>query len=322
MLILVGGIVRSTGAGMGCPDWPRCFGSWTPPTSVEQLPEDYKERYAALREKKNVKFARYLSAIGLENTANKILTDKSILVEGDFNPVKSWIEYVNRLVGVAIGFFIIAVAWQSRKFFTVRPSVFWISIATLVAVIFQGWFGSIVVSTNLTPWTITVHMFLALAIVLLLIILYEQTASPPAVQREWGLALLAAAAMITLLLQVFFGTEVRSAIDRISASVPRSQWLTEVGFDFLRHRAFSWTVVLVQILLIARMRKRTGLDLLRPLLLVLFLGTFFSGAGMSWWDVPAFLQPIHLLFATMLFGTEVVIFLRLLPARRNAVQLV
>jgi cytochrome c oxidase assembly protein subunit 15 len=305
---------------MGCPDWPRCFGSWIPPTSVDQLPADYKERYASIREKKNVKFARYLSAIGFEDTANRILTDKSILVESDFNPVKSWIEYFNRLVGVTIGFFIIAVAWQSRKFVKKRPSLFWISLTTLVAVIFQGWFGSIVVSTNLTPWTITVHMFLALAIVLLLVILYEQTAAPSAVPHDWGLTLLAAAAIVTLLLQVFFGTEVRSAIDRISASFPRPEWLSEVGFDFLRHRAFSWTVLLVHFALIAGIRKRVGLDFLRPLLLVLFLGTFLSGAGMSWWGVPAFLQPIHLLFATLMFGTEVVIFLRLMPARRIAVQ--
>jgi cytochrome c oxidase assembly protein subunit 15 len=76
----------------------------------------------------------------------------------------------------------------------------------------------------------------------------------------------------------------------------------------------------VHFALIAGIRKRVGLDFLRPLLLVLFLGTFLSGAGMSWWGVPAFLQPIHLLFATLMFGTEVVIFLRLMPARRIAVQ--
>src|SRR5689334_11839274 len=207
---------------MGCPDWPRCFGNWSPPTSVDQLPSDYKEKYASIRDKKNQKFARYLRLVGLNETADRIVSDKNILIEEDFSPLKSWIEYLNRLVGVAIGFFIIAVAWQSRKFRTVDPAIFWLSVATLVAVIIQGWFGSIVVSTNLTAWTVTVHMFLALGIVVLLILLYERTRGTSAIQKEWGLTLLTLTAIIVLLLQVFFGTEVRSAIDRVSATLPRS----------------------------------------------------------------------------------------------------
>ena len=102
-LILVGGIVRTTGSGMGCPDWPKCFGQWVPPTSIDQLPPDYKEQFSAIRYKKNQKFARYLSAIGMSDTANKILNDDAILVESDFNAQRSLIEYLNRLVGVAIG---------------------------------------------------------------------------------------------------------------------------------------------------------------------------------------------------------------------------
>ncbi|NJM26795.1 MAG: hypothetical protein HC859_16295, partial [Bacteroidia bacterium] len=168
VLILVGGVVRSTGSGMGCPDWPKCFGSWVPPTNVSQLPGNYKEIYAEYRHKKNMKFARYLRVLGMSNTADQLMADESILVEADFNSTKTWIEYVNRLVGVVIGFLIFLVAIFSFRYRKHDPRLTILSVATFVLVGFQGWIGSVVVSTNLTPWTITVHMFLALVIVALL----------------------------------------------------------------------------------------------------------------------------------------------------------
>src|SRR5688572_13854330 len=103
LLILVGGIVRSTGSGMGCPDWPKCFGNWVPPTSVSELPENYKQIYADYRNKKNQRFAQYLNAFGMEDTAERLLNDPTVLTESDFNPTKTLIEYINRVIGVIIG---------------------------------------------------------------------------------------------------------------------------------------------------------------------------------------------------------------------------
>lgn len=319
ILILVGAVVRATGSGMGCPDWPRCFGNFIPPTSVDQLPADYKEKYAAIREKKNLKFAKYLSAFGFEDTAQKIMNDKSILVEADFNPVKTWIEYFNRMVGVVIGFFIMILAYRSIRLRRYDPVIFRLSVVTLVAVIFQGWFGSIVVSTNLTTWTITVHMFLAIVIVLLLAYLHHRSATagrPIAAGKR--LAALTTGGIVVLFVQVFLGTEVRSAIDLVSASLARSEWLESIGKPFVTHRTFSWIVLVIQGILVLKIRKTEGLKPLSTALIILILGTFLTGVGMAYLDVPAVLQPLHLLLATMAIGTEALLLFKIIdPGFRN-----
>ncbi len=314
---MVGGVVRTTGSGMGCPDWPRCFGSWIPPTSIDQLPADYKEQYAALRDKKNQKFARYLSAVGMNETADKILNDESILIESDFNPQKTWIEYINRLVGVAIGFLIIAVFIRSISFIKTSPSYFWISLATLVIVIFQGWFGSIVVSTNLTHWTITIHMLLALVIVATLILLMHQSSPEQKIAVPLQVKVLLGLCIFMLLIQILLGTEVRGAIDQmVLEGEARGKWISLIWPDFVVHRSFSWVVLMIHALFILRLRKTTGNNPLSLSLVLLILLTILSGAGMAYFSIPAFLQPIHLLVATITFGLQFLLFLRLNTDRR------
>lgn len=314
-LILVGGVVRTTGSGMGCPDWPKCFGSWIPPTSVDQLPADYKEQYASLRDKKNQKYVRYLSALGMNDTAEKILNDKSILIEADFNPQKTWIEYVNRLVGVTIGFLVIAVFIRSIPLYKINPFYFWLSLATLLMVIFQGWFGSIVVSTNLTHWTITIHMLLALVIVAMLSVLLHQSGASQTIQVPMQVKLLLGVCMFMLLTQIVLGTEVRGAIDRVAESAGREHWISLIGSDFVVHRSFSWAVVLVHAIFILRLKKTTGNNPLSLSLVLLILLTILTGAGMGYFSMPAFLQPIHLLVATVTFGIQFLLFLRLNTTR-------
>ena len=107
LVILAGGIVRSTGSGMGCPDWPKCFDQYIPPTHVSQLPADYKEKYVASRLKKNERFAKYLESLGKTKLADSIRHDQSITLPEEFNPAKTWTEYVNRLTGAILGLFLL-----------------------------------------------------------------------------------------------------------------------------------------------------------------------------------------------------------------------
>jgi len=303
--------VRSTGSGMGCPDWPKCFGSWTPPTSIEQLPPNYKENYSAYRDKKNQKFARYLRLIGMNTTADQLLSSKSVLEEADFNPVKTRIEYINRLVGVSIGFFILVLFYRSISFRKVQPTLFWLSLSLLLAVIFQGWFGSIVVSTNLTRWTITVHLFLALIMVALLIYLLhksneEEVADVKSSSRWWLIA-----CMVTLLVQVFFGTEVRGSIDDLAASVPRESWIGQLGSDFIVHRSFSWIVLILNTIFFIQIRKTIVLKTLSLALFLLILCSLATGIAMAYFNIPAAIQPVHLLMATLAFGIQLWLFFRM-----------
>lgn len=303
-LILVGGIVRSTGSGMGCPDWPKCFGSWIPPTSVNELPPDYKQIYSDHRDQKNKRFAKYLTAFGFGETAEAILADEAIKQEADFNPVKTWIEYINRLVGVTIGLLIIAVAFASLKF-RKKKIIPVLAMLTFLLVVVQGWIGSIVVSTNLTPWTITVHMLLALVIVCLLIYLWSITNERGHQVQQKGLSVWLIAAMAVLLMQVVFGTQVREALDRVSSAVAdRDLWVSQLGFDFIIHRSFSWVVLIVTSVFVLKLWKYEQLKGFTAMVFLLILGTFLSGAGMAWFSVPAVLQPVHLLLATLSFGLQ------------------
>ena len=298
---------------MGCPDWPKCFGQWVPPTSVAELPADYKEKYASYRDAKNQKFARYLTALGFAETAEKIKTDPSILVEADFNATKTWVEYLNRLVGVAIGLFIVAVAFRSIRFRHQRPAIFWMAMACLAGVLVQGWFGSIVVSTNLTTWTVTVHMFLALVIVAILLHLYHASDDREHDANTYPRALrpLLVVCMLLLLVQVFLGTQVREAIDIVAQRLPREGWIAALGIDFIVHRSFSWVVLLSHLALLLKWRKTTGLNPLTLALIILILATVLTGVGMAYSAVPAFLQPLHLLIATIAFGIQYLLLLRI-----------
>ncbi len=280
-----------------------------PPTSVSELPIDYKEQYASHRETKNQKFAKYLRWIGLEATSNQILNDNTIVAESEFNVNKTWVEYVNRLVGVVIGLIIIALfvsSWNTRR---QVPKLFNGALALLLLVIIQGWFGSIVVSTNLTAWTVTVHMFLALAMVALLVWLLEGSGQ----ERVWkgtNVNVWLMVGMAVLLIQIFLGTQVREILDRLAGSVSREQWIENAGLSFIFHRSFSWAVISVQVILWLKLRKTTSEYSLTLAPLGLILLSLLTGTAMAYFAVPPSLQPVHLLLAFITFGWFFQVYLR------------
>ncbi len=319
-LILVGGIVRSTGSGMGCPDWPMCFGKLVPPTDVSELPADYKQHYSEYRSEKNKRFASILDKMGFETAADQILKDESIAYEGDFNVYKTWTEYINRLVGVVIGLLIFATMVTSLRYLGRDNKLVFLSVAVFVLVGFQGWIGSVVVSTNLLPWTITIHMFLALLIVLLLINIayrarFDDFKAIPISGKRF-IRVLILLCITAVAAQIFMGTQVREAIDTVAANLSqqwRETWIDQVGVVFLVHRSFSILLLLLHGLLVVYLFKSGtrghGLSKAGIILVILVVVEIISGVVMAYFGIPPFLQPLHLLLSTLIFGALYFMFL-------------
>jgi cytochrome c oxidase assembly protein subunit 15 len=319
LLILVGGIVRSTGSGMGCPDWPKCFGQYIPPTDISQLPENYKEIYAQKRKEKNLRLVGFLKAIGMKDAAERVQNDETIYIEEDFSVRKTWIEYLNRLLGVLIGIFIVITLISSFSFFKTKPIVPVLSFLSLVLVAFQGWIGSIVVSTNLLQGMITLHMFLAIVQVLLMAYTVNIASSELFTVRKvsWGITLLLWVNILFSLGQVLLGTQVRESVDVVAHELGNTQrkfWIENLDWRFYIHRSYSLALIAFNVFLLYRLKKETYFPQIQKfyqgLIVVLVLASL-TGAIMAYFAIPAFAQPIHLLLATIMMGLEWEIWLRI-----------
>ncbi len=297
---------------MGCPDWPKCFGSWVPPTDVSQLPEDYLEVYKQKRIEKNEKLAGQLDKLGFDEVSAAIFSHPSQFIETEFNVTKTWIEYVNRLVGVLIGFFILLTVVYAFPYLKSDKVVFFLALGSFVLVGFQGWLGSIVVSTNLLPVTITVHMALALVIVAMLQYAVAR-AHRDEVQAElrysgqvnWLLWIIA----VVTFGQILLGTQVREEVDLVAYMMNganRELWVDKLGTSFYVHRSFSIVVVALHVYVAALLYKLRNKQIARltNVMLVLVGAEIVIGIIMAYFAIPPVLQPLHLTLGSLLFGVQ------------------
>ncbi|MDO7852730.1 COX15/CtaA family protein [Hymenobacter convexus] len=344
LLILVGGVVRSTGSGMGCPDWPKCFGSWVPPTKASELPANYKEVYTTQRVAKNQKLARTLQRLGFAQVAGSIFAHPTQYVETDFNPVKTWIEYVNRLLGALIGIFVFLTVVFALPYWRRDRPIFWLAFASFILTGVQGYLGSLVVSTNLLPVMVTVHMALALLIVALLLYavdrarwvrrgvtqehqeLTDSTAEAQLLEDSGpvpsiGLNLWLWAALLLTFWQIVLGTQVREQIDIVSAAANyagREMWISKLGTTFSIHRTVSAVVLLFNVY-IGYELWQLGRERLRRLVVVTLavIGLeILAGIILASFSFPAWVQPVHLTLATVLFGVQFLTLLAVARARK------
>ena len=319
VLILAGGVVRSTGSGMGCPDWPKCFGRYIPPTESSELPADYKQKYVAGREAKNQRFAKTLDVFGFSDLATRLRQDRSILVPEEFNAAKTWTEYINRLIGEITGIFFVLVAVYSFSYWKNNKAIVFISILNVILVGFQAWLGSIVVSTNLVAWVVTVHMLLALAILALSITTYHlaKAYGKPKLNTIPIIHIIALLGLILSIAQITFGTEVREKIDAVATRLSgyRDGWVNSAGQIFLQHRDVAILVLVINVMLYALIRRHVSRHSIQQQLMsfnfLIIMLQILTGIALSYLSLPPFAQTLHILFASLMFGAQFYLMLNL-----------
>lgn len=314
VLILVGSIVRSLGAGMGCPDWPKCFGSYIPPTTASGLPANYLEIFRDQRLKKNERLANVMMSLGYDDLARKITNDPNVFVEHEFDVTKAWIEYINRLVGVLIGLLVFLNMVLSLSYWREQRIIPVMGVLIFLLTGFQGWIGSLVVSTNLLHGFITFHMVLALVIVALLIAMNFMAKDVDRVSDR-SLFTLACGLLVLFIPQLLLGTEVRGVVDDLIASdTERNAWVFSIEVvSFFIHRSYSWLLLIGAIAFVYLVRKRSLKELfsVSKWLFGMILLAMLVGIGMVNFDFPFWLQPLHLILATGIFSLLFYLTLRL-----------
>ena len=309
LVILAGSVVRMTGSGMGCPDWPKCFGEWIPPTDISQLPDGYENYFLEKRTEKLDRYTSLIESLGMKEVAEAMRNDPMLIESEPFDARGTWIEYINRLLGFFSGnfmlaLFIVSLAWIKRK-----PAIPLMVFIALVAIVFQAWLGSVVVATNLLPWTITIHMVVAFLIIGILVQVYHLLPKTRLESIIKSKPLLGIAILLTLV-QVVLGTQVRQEIDYIAKELAdRWMWIDMLSTNFEIHRSFSILLVLVNGLFLYRNRPLWGETSFR-LLGILLIVEILLGMTLAYLGMPAFAQPLHLLSATLFFGAQCWIFFR------------
>ena len=133
-LIVFGSFTRLTDSGLGCPDWPGCYGQANPLAAAEP-----------------------------------ISAAEAALPSGPVTHTKAWIEMIHRYLAMVVGVLILVAAWFGwRQRAQLPHSVGW-PLATLAWVIVQGLFGKYTVTLKLYPALVTLHLLGGLLLLALLV---------------------------------------------------------------------------------------------------------------------------------------------------------
>ncbi|WNW01096.1 COX15/CtaA family protein [Tenacibaculum sp. HL-MS23] len=317
LIFLAGSVVRMTGSGMGCPDWPKCFGYYIPPTSEEQITwqpnTTYEEGMIIVKNEVLFVAENDLKTTTEFNNNNWVKYTKHSYAK--FNKFHTWTEYINRLASALAGIPFLFLIFVSTKFWREKKIITLLSFGAFFLMLFEAWLGKTVVDSNLKPTIITIHMVGGLVIVgLLLWLLFivskkpldaTQNSKPTAYNSLFNKLLIIS--VVFSLVQIALGTQVRQFIDeqvKLFGFDNKQYSLLNPSFKFYFHRSFTIAIVLVNMgIFYLNQIKNLGYKLVNWIVFLIFLETM-TGILMYYADFPIGTQAIHLLSGAILFGLQ------------------
>ena len=316
LIFLAGSVVRMTGSGMGCPDWPKCFGYLIPPTSEDQItwkPDtEFKKGFIIIKDEvlfvaeKDLKTA---SEFNKNNWTNYTKHDYA-----KFNKYHTWTEYINRLTSVLAGFVFLFLIYAATKFWKTDKRIPYLAFASFFLMLVEAAMGKMVVDTNLKPGMITIHMVLGLVIIALLLKLkFIVSDDKPKYNYNSLFNKLLIFSVIFSLIQIALGTQVRQFIDEQVKQLGfenKNYSLMNANFKFYFHRSFTIAIVLVNLgMFYINQIKNLGYKLVNWIVFLIFLETI-TGILMYYAEFPLGTQAIHLLSGAILFGLQFYLWLQ------------
>ena len=317
LLVILGAFVRLSDAGLGCPDWPGCYGNFTPHHSVDS-----------------------------------IRAAETLQPGGPVTMAKAWKEMVHRYLAMVVGALIAAIsfaAWRNRRAWDQSPAL--ASIIAL-AVVFQAALGAWTVTMLLKPAIVTSHLLGGVAILSLLVWLYWRQFARSASAPSWAKGIISSgalrihglAALIAILLQIMLGGWVSTNYAALACTdfpLCNGEILPAMDFANAFHiirplgmgpdgellklealRAIQWThrlgavivVLIVGSFALSLLKLQSGRKAAKMLMGLVVL-QLSLGVSNVWFSLPIWIAVAHNGMAAILFAQLMLVNLRLLPQR-------
>lgn len=296
ILIFMGAVVRATGSGLGCPDWPTCWGCIIPPTSVDQIDVDKLDIE---------KFKRHAARHGIDPDT---ITRETVL--NSFDPFHTWIEFCNRLASLPLGLFSLLLALCSFFAKTNRNWVIGLSIFSLLDVIGNAIMGAVVVRSGLKPGIITLHMALAFLLIVVLVTLVwltRKTKNSEIEPTSKKLAVLSLIFFSCLFAEGLMGSQVREQTDefaKVAEGADRDTWAHKLESTIIYkvHRSFSWALLFASFGIFFYSRKPETPQSHPYWILGFVLAMMTMGVIMAHISIYQFVQVLHVVGTAILLA--------------------